>query len=114
MNKLSTVVDMTGVNEGRPETDKPMTSFDVTANVCKNIMFAYAQGTRGLTGEERKQYNRICKALDEAIKGSLEVVELDDQDAGFLKKCRREARMMPSDVLERVENNIDAMVRIKE
>jgi hypothetical protein len=113
MNKLSTVVDMTNVNEGRPEGDKPMTSVEVVANVCKNIMFAYAQGTRGLTGEERKQYNRICKALDEAIKGSLEVVELDDTDAGFLKKCHREAKMMPSDVLERVETNIDAMVRIK-
>lgn len=110
MNKLKMMVSLEGINTGE-SADKP-TPVQVSANVIKNIMFSYAQGMRGLTGEERKQYYRISAALDEAVKNNAEVVEIEDQDAGFLKKCRREARMLPSDILQRVEENIDAMVRV--
>lgn len=113
MNKLKLEIDLSGIDFGDNKDKELPKPAEIVSTVCKNIMFSYAQNTRGLTGEERKQYYRICKALDNAIKNGLSEVELEDEDAGFLRKCKRECKMLPSDILGRVEELIDSMVREK-
>lgn len=98
---------------GLPHDDKTpdIKASELVSNVIKNIMISYSQAQRGLTGEERKQYYAIGAALDKAVAANEAIVELDDSDAGFLRKCKREARMIPGDALQRVEQLIDGMTR---
>lgn len=114
MNILKLNLDLTGIDFGDDkEKGKEINPIEIASTVCKNIMFSYAQNQRGLTGEERRQYYRICEALDGAIKNNNYEVQLEDSDAGFLRKCKRECKMLPSDVLKRVEDLIDSMVKVK-
>jgi hypothetical protein len=100
------------VKEGEEAPKQPKAS-ELVSNVIKNIIISYSQEKRGLNGEERKQYYSLCSTLDKAVAEDAKTVELEDTDAGFLKKCKRECKMMPGDGLQRVEELIDGMTHHK-
>lgn len=114
--KLEMKIDDLGIpptpaKEG--EKPKEPSVAELIGNVIRNIVLSYSQGQRGLNGAERTQYYRLTKVLDKAVEDNATTVDIEDEDAGFLKKCRREAKMMPNEALQRVEELIDGMVRHK-
>lgn len=81
----------------------------VVGNVVRNIMMTYANNQGGLKESERKMFYSLSEAMDKAIKDKAEEFTLTDEEGGFLKKCKREAKMQPSEILARVEKIIDDM-----
>ena len=47
--------------------------------------------------------------FEEAVKNKTEVLEIEDKQGGFIKKCFREVKMNPSDLLKKVEDKVDNM-----
>lgn len=87
--------------------DKNRDDVDVMVTVIENVVMAYANQQRGLLTGERKLYYLIDQKLREAKKNMSLLIELEDQEAGFLKKCFREARLVPALLLSRVEEAIE-------
>lgn len=104
--KLSLVVDLTGIDLGDKAKDTAVER--IVANVIENIMHTYSQLKRGLTEPERKQFYRVQNALEKAVKEEAKEVELANEDFGFIRKCKREALLTPNELLQRVEELIDA------
>lgn len=105
--KLSMVLSLEGIELG--EKSKEINPKQVIAGTCQNVMSAYSGAQRGLNKTERTLFYEVSDALNQAVKDNLEVVELTDEQGGFLKKCLRDAKMDPNEVLKRVEVLIDKM-----
>ena len=106
---MSKVMDFKISVEGLdlPPQDVERTNQELVSIVMHNIMHSYAKN--GLRKDERNQYYRIVDVMDEAVKMKADEIELEDQDAGFLKKCAREAQMIPNRLLQRIEDAIEAI-----
>ena len=91
------------------EEDKKLSPIEICARVIGNIMVSYSQQVRGLAKAERKQYYKLSQQLADAIKNNQESIEIDDKDVGFLRLCFRETKLTPNDLLEKVEEIIDAL-----
>jgi hypothetical protein len=92
------------------EEDKKQTSQSIISKVVENVILSYAQTQRGFDEKERRQYYKIADALELAVKDNAEMVSLEDDQAGFLKKCFRESRLLPNNLLRQIEelvNNIN-------
>lgn len=88
------------------EEDKKQSAQKIINNVIQNVILAYSQQQRGFDEKERRQFYKIADALDLAEKENKETVELEDDQAGFLKKCFTETKLMPNQLLRQVENLI--------
>ncbi len=112
MKTLSIVIDMEGMKT--PEGEKEKSPQEVTFNVIKNIILFYAQQV-GLNEDGRYKYYKICDAFREVLKPSdngaplPETIELDNDWMELLKKCKKDAKMIPDKPLQRVEELIDAV-----
>jgi hypothetical protein len=105
VKELSIVIDISGMNLG--DDEKKMSPKELTSNVINHVMLSYSQLVKGLSKTERKQFYRIGELLDEAVKGTAETIQLDDSDAGFIRKCFREAKLTPNNILKKVEEKVD-------
>jgi len=99
--------DTTALNMG--EEDKKMSAVDLSVAVMTNVMNSYATQVHGVLASERKIYFSIKDILDEAMKRQLEEVEMEDSLVGFIRKCFRETKLTPNNILRKVEENIEAI-----
>lgn len=91
------------------EEDKKQSVQKTVSNVIQNVILGYGQSQRGFDEKERRQYYKIADTLDLAVKENKETVELEDDWVGFLKKCFRDSKLMPNNLLRQIEelvNNI--------
>lgn len=86
------------------EEDKKQTVQQTINNVIQNVILGSAQAQRGFDEKERRQYYKIADALELAVKENKETVDLEDDQAGFLKKCFRESKLMPNKLLRQIED----------
>lgn len=86
------------------DDDKKQSVQKIINNVIQNVILGYGQQQRGFDEKERRQYYKIADALDEAEKLSSPSIVLEDDQAGFLKKCFRETKLMPNNLLRQVED----------
>jgi len=91
------------------EEDKKQSVQKIISTIVQNVILGYAQQQRGFDEKERRQYYKIADALDTAEKENKEVLDLEDADMGFLKKCFRETKLMPNNILKQVEDLVLAV-----
>ena len=87
--------------------DKEKSPVELCTLVMKNMILAFGAQNRGLSEDDRRRYYKICGVFEKAVKENLDKVELEDDWFGFIKKCRREGLLMPSDLLKRVEDLVE-------
>jgi hypothetical protein len=86
------------------EEDKKQSVQKIINTIINNVILGYGQSQRGLDEKERRQYYKIADALDLAEKENKESVELEDEWFGFMKKCFRESKLMPNNLLRQIED----------
>ena len=91
------------------EVDKQKSPEELSVAIIKNVILAYGQHQKGISEEDRLKFYKISDAFDKAIKDKSEEVELEDDWIGFVKKCFREAPLLPSPLLRVVEENLRAI-----
>lgn len=104
MKEIKLALDLEKLKLG--EEDKKQSVQKIINNVIQNVILGYGQQNRGFDEKERRQYYKIADALDEAEKNNAEVVTLEDDQMGFLKKCFRESKLMPNSLLRQIEELI--------
>jgi len=104
MKTLNLKIDLSKLNLG-PE-DKAKNPVEVAGAVISNVILNYAQQVRGLDEKERRQFYKISDAIDEAKKNNKDEILLEDDWAGFLRKCFRESKLSPNELLRQVEDLI--------
>lgn len=107
VRKLNLKINTEGLELG--EEEKKLSPIELCTRIIGNVMFGYSTQVRGLSKSERQQFWKINKLFDKAVKENIEVVELDVNDSGFIRKCFRETKLNPNNLLERVEATIDAI-----
>jgi len=107
MKTLKLAISLDGLNLS--EEDKKMSGIEIATKVIQNVISTYSNQLKGLTKPERTQYYNIKSLFDTAVKDSLEEVSMEDTDMGFIRKCFRETKLNPNDLLKRVEDNIDGV-----
>ena len=88
------------------DEDKKASAQKIINNIIQNVILGYGQQQRGFDEKERRQYYKIADALEAAEKSGAEVVSLEDDQMGFLKKCFRESKLMPNTLLRQIEDLI--------
>jgi hypothetical protein len=107
MKVLNLAISLEGLTLG--EEEKKMTNIELCTRIIGNVMYGYSTQVRGLTKVERNQFWRINSIFDGAVKNKTEMVSLEDTDFGFIRKCFRETKLNPSDLLERAEQAVDSV-----
>jgi len=100
-------ISIEGLNDIPDERKKDPVQLCVL--VIKNIMINFANQHRGFQEPQRKQYWRLCDALDNALTLKLKEVEIENDLYGFLRACKRDGAMVPDELLRRVEILIDSV-----
>jgi hypothetical protein len=104
MKTLSLKVDLSTLNIS--DEDKQKNGAEVATNIIKNVIYSYATQNKGFTEDERRIYYKICDAFDVVIKDKKEEVILDDSYIVFIKKVFKETRLIPNDLLRKIEELI--------
>lgn len=107
MKTLSIALKIEGIKLDKQDENK--SPGELATIVMKNIILSWASSgnRRGLSEEDRRRYYKISDAFEKALREGLTDVELEDDWFGFLKKCKREAELVPNDFVRRVEELID-------
>ena len=106
MKKLSLVINLEDITMAEKEPKEPR---EITYNILIGIVNSYANEKRGLNYEEQRKFYKIFDLLDKAKKEKLDEIELDDDWVGFLRKCMHESKTLPSRLVNRVFDLIDAI-----
>ena len=104
MKKIELKLNLEELNLAKD--DKETSVQKIVSNVIENVILGYGQQSKGFDEKERRQYYKIADALEDAQKNNKTEVELEDDQAGFLKKCFRESKLMPNKLLRQVEELI--------
>jgi hypothetical protein len=107
MKVLNLAINLEGLSLG--EEEKKLTTIELATRIISNVMYSYSVQVKGLNKPERNQFWKINNLFDKAAKDKEEMISFEDGDFGFIKKCFRETKLSPSDLLERVEKAIDAV-----
>ena len=91
--------------------DATKSDAEIVSSVVENVILGYANQVRGLDEKERRQFYKISDALDEAKKNKAETVQFEDEWSGFIKKCFKEAKLMPNKLLKQIEDIINESLR---
>lgn len=105
---LNLKLDITQLNLS--EEDKKQSVQYIINKVIENVILGYGQVQRGFDEKERRLYYKIADALELAVKDNSDMISLEDDQAGFLKKCFRESKLLPNTLLRQIEdlvNNIN-------
>lgn len=89
----------------RPDL-KDKSGIEVCVDTIKNTFMSWGQKTQGMKEEDRRKYYKICDKFDEAIAKNVDKVELDDDWMGLIRKAFRDAPLLPSKLMRRVEEKI--------
>ena len=98
---LDLKIDKLVLDEESGKKNSKQLMADVIKNVC--LGWSNSEKVRGMGEEDRRLYYKVCDELEEAVAGDKMEVQLDDDRMGFIKKCFREARFVPNELLRRVE-----------
>lgn len=109
MKILSLKIDSEKLKLTKEDKERPMA--EIVTQVIENIILTYAQQARGFDEKERKQYYRISEAFDKAKAEKKDSVDLDDEYIGFIRKCFRESKLMPNELLKQIEEVLDSINR---
>lgn len=83
--------------------EKDKTPLELAKDLIKNVILSYGASQRGFKEDDRRQYYKIQDKLD--LDSS--ILELEDTEFGFLKKCFREVNLMPNPLLRQIEDIIE-------
>jgi hypothetical protein len=108
MKLLNLTIDLVTSQELTAE-EKKQSPRDIAITVIKNVVLTYGLQVKGLGEDERRVYYKICDVFDKAQQDQVDIVELEDSFAEFIKKVFKESKLMPTDVLKQIENNIKDM-----
>lgn len=75
--------------------------------LIKNLILGWGSQNRGLSEDDRRKFYKISDAFDTAIKENAETIDLEDDWMGLIRKAKRDAQLIPNDLLRRVEELID-------
>jgi hypothetical protein len=106
MKTLKLAISKEGLNL---DEEKDKTPIELSTNIIKNVVLLWGNQQRGLSEEDRRLYYKISDAFDKAVKDNLEEIELEDQWIGFIRKCFKEAKLIPDNLLRRVEELIEGI-----
>lgn len=101
MKTLNLKIDLSTLNIS--DEEKKKNSVEIVVNIIKSVILAYATQSKGFSEEERRIYYKICDAFDLVIKEGKEETILDDNYAIFIKKAFKDTKLMPGDLLRKVE-----------
>lgn len=126
MKRISLQLDVKGLNLN--EDLKKLAPQELVLNAIKNVCITAASQQKGFTEEDRRLYYKYLDAMealapvidselkDEALEKAkadrkeallkVEFLEMEDNRVGFIRKCFREAKLMPDELLKRVESLI--------
>ena len=104
MKVLPLVISWDGIE--LDENDKKRDSREIVKTVIENIILVWARDNKGLDEKDRRKYYKIIDQIETAIENKANEVEVDEEKFGFLRKCFREARLMPNKILQRIEESI--------
>jgi hypothetical protein len=105
MKVLELKLDMSKLNLS--EEDKKSTPASIVGDVLKTVIVGYSQQQKGLNQPERKQFYTITDILDKAALDNKDKIELADTEMGFIKKCFRETKLTPNNLLRQVEDLLE-------
>jgi len=105
MKVLKLAIDLAGITLSKE--DKSRSPQDITALVIKNIILTYGNLEHGLGEEERRKFYKLVDILEVGVKAKAETIDLEDDYAAFILKCRSKAKMLPGELLRLVEKNLD-------
>lgn len=95
--------------EIKPEAGVVPSALELSRRIIIVVINQYSEQRGGLIKAERNQSYWLRKELEKAVATEIKVLELPDDVCGFLRKVFREVKMPPDKLLEKVENNIDAI-----
>lgn len=104
MKKVSIKIDVSGLTLN--EEDSRLSVQGLWVAVVTNVIMAYSQQHKGLPETDRRKFYKIIDVCEVAVKDNLDVVELEDDWEGFLRKCFRECLLMPTSLLRKVEETV--------
>ena len=107
MKKLNLKIDISELK--LDPLDENKSPEEISVAIIKNVILAYGNQNRGFGEEDRRKYYKISNVFDQAIKGKLSEIELEDEWFGFIKKCFRETLLIPSKLLEKVEETVSSV-----
>lgn len=107
MKKLSLNLNVEGLELGAEV--KNLSPREIAVRAMTNMMVAHASDKRGLSYHDQRKFNKIIDALEDAIKTNEDPVTLEDDWFGFLRKTMLEGKMLPSKLINRVFDLIDAV-----
>lgn len=106
MKTLKLLIDISTLNLS--EEDKKVSPIVLASRVIGNVLYNYSQQvSRGLLKSDRTTFYAISDILSVAEKENKEEIELADEFVGFIRKCFRETKLNPSELLRKVEEQID-------
>jgi hypothetical protein len=111
MKEVKVMIDITDLKLG--EEEQKISPVELVSNVINHTIYSYSQQCKGLNKTERFQVYEIDEQLKKAVKDKLDKIEIADTTCGFLRKCFREVKLNPSELLKKVEENIDDIVGYK-
>lgn len=105
MKKLKLTFDVNGLK--LDDEHKNKTSSELSHLVIKNVVFAFIMQSKAPMEEERWKFWKACDAMEKAVADKADVVELEDDWMGLIRKVFREMiGLAPTDLLRKVEENI--------
>ena len=87
---------------------------EIIAGFCKVIMNQWALEHKGLNEDERIIYNGISRRFKKAIKENASFIDLENAEANFLIKCKKECRILTNEVMDRTEDLINNIKKVNE
>lgn len=109
MNKGWTInlkdINITEVELSEEDKTKPIA--EITIPTIINTIVGFANQQRGLLKPDRIVFYDLLPKLEETLKSKVEILEITDEECGFIRKCFRETRLPPTSMLEAVEKHFD-------
>lgn len=91
------------------EEDKQSNPIKISTTVIKNVILSVAQSNKGFSEEDRRIYYKLCDAFEVAVKDNTGTLSIDDNWAEFIVKNFKEAKLVPNDLLRKVEQLVEGI-----
>lgn len=110
MKTIKINIDVTGLKMA--EEDKGVPGQELFKRIFKHYCLLWAQQWKQgepvrMTEDDRHLCYKIWDALDNGIKESLDSIDLEDNQMGFMKKVKREVLNIPNELTRKFEDAVD-------
>ena len=100
-------IDISNIDLLPEERAKHIT--ELTIPIILNAIINYTNQQRGLFKTERSLFYSVSPKLEETMKNKTDTLEITDEECGFIRKCFRETKLIPTSLLKPVETYIDGL-----